>query len=92
MPGVTLRAFHFLSSTHPPIMQRQKLFERLGQLLDQQGYRAQKGQILDASIIPVPKQRNHKDENVNLLHKNGQLDMEPFFTVPEERCIRHPNF
>jgi IS5 family transposase len=30
------------------------------------GYRAQKGQIIDASIIPVPKQRNSREENAQL--------------------------
>lgn len=39
--------------------------------LDQQGYRAQKGQILDASIIPVPKQRNPKEENEQI--KAGEI-------------------
>lgn len=31
--------------------------------LDSQGYKAQKGQIVDASFVDVPKQRNKKDEN-----------------------------
>ncbi|MEM9219328.1 MAG: IS5 family transposase [Cyanobacteria bacterium P01_F01_bin.150] len=40
-----------------------ELFERLGQFLDEAGYHAQGGQIIDASIIPVPIQRNSKAEN-----------------------------
>ena len=40
-----------------------ELFERFGQFLDEAGYRAQGGQIIDASIIPVPIQRNSKEEN-----------------------------
>jgi transposase, IS5 family len=47
------------------------LFERFGQQIAEQGYRAQKGQILDASIIPVPKQRNPKEENEQI--KSGEI-------------------
>src|SRR5437588_11377435 len=40
-----------------------KLFERFGQHLEAEGYIARDGQILDATIVPVPKQRNTKEEN-----------------------------
>lgn len=40
-----------------------ELFERFGQFLDEAGYQAQGGQIIDASIIPVPIQHNSKEEN-----------------------------
>jgi transposase, IS5 family len=48
-----------------------ELFEQFEQQLREQGYKAQKGQILDASIIPVPKQRNRKEENEQI--KAGQV-------------------
>src|SRR5260221_14050602 len=40
-----------------------KLFERFGQHLEAEGYIARGGQIIDATIVSVPKQRNTKEEN-----------------------------
>jgi transposase, IS5 family len=40
-----------------------RLFERFGQHLEAAGYIARGGQIIDATIVPVPKQRNTKAEN-----------------------------
>src|SRR5262245_40985290 len=40
-----------------------KLFERFGRHLEAAGYIARGGQIIDATIVPVPKQRNAKEEN-----------------------------
>src|SRR3979409_2407354 len=40
-----------------------KLFERFGQHLEAAGYIARGGQIIDATIVSVPKQRNTKEEN-----------------------------
>ena len=40
-----------------------KLFERFGQHLEAKGYIARGGQMVDASIVPVPRQRNSRDEN-----------------------------
>ena len=40
-----------------------KLFERFGQYLETEGYIARGGQIIDATIVSVPKQRNTKEEN-----------------------------
>jgi IS5 family transposase len=37
-----------------------KLFERFGQHLEAEGYIARGGQIIDDTIVPVPKQRNTK--------------------------------
>jgi IS5 family transposase len=34
--------------------------------LDGKGYKAQKGQIVDASFVEVPKQRNSRDENAQI--------------------------
>ena len=41
----------------------EKLFERFGQHLEAKGYIARGGQMVDATIVPVPKQRNSRDEN-----------------------------
>jgi IS5 family transposase len=39
------------------------LFEKFNRHLDKAGLKAQEGQIIDASIVEVPRQRNSKDEN-----------------------------
>jgi transposase, IS5 family len=39
------------------------LFEKFNCFLDEAGLKAQEGQIIDASIVEVPRQRNSKDEN-----------------------------
>lgn len=39
--------------------------------LDRQGYKAQKGQIVDASFVDVPRQRNKKEENDQI--KKGEI-------------------
>src|SRR4051795_4466105 len=48
----------------------EKLFERFDQHLAAQGYMARGGQMVDATIVPVPKQRNSGDENETV--KAGQ--------------------
>jgi transposase, IS5 family len=40
-----------------------KLFERFGQHLEARGYIARGGQMVDATIVAVPRQRNSRDEN-----------------------------
>src|SRR5258708_29898126 len=40
-----------------------QLFERFGQHLEAEGYIARGGQIIDATIVSVPKQRKTKEEN-----------------------------
>ena len=47
------------------------LFDRFNQQLDQQGYQAKKGQIVDASFVDVPKQRNNREENAQI--KAGEI-------------------
>ena len=42
------------------------LFDRFDQHLAAKGYMARGGQIIDASIVPVPTQRNSRDENAEL--------------------------
>jgi hypothetical protein len=44
----------------------EKLFDRFDQHLAAKGYMARGGQIIDASIVPVPTQRNSHDENDEL--------------------------
>ena len=41
----------------------EKLFERFSQHLEAKGYIARGGQMVDATIVPVPKQRNSREEN-----------------------------
>ena len=41
----------------------EKLFDRFDQHLGAKGYIARGGQIVDATIVPVPKQRNTREEN-----------------------------
>lgn len=49
----------------------EKLFNRFDRFLNAAGYTAQKGMIVDASIVQVPKQRNSRDENREL--KEGTI-------------------
>ena len=44
----------------------EKLFEQFDRYLRQQGYQAKGGQIVDATLVPVPKQHNSKEENQQL--------------------------
>ena len=39
------------------------LFERFNQHLNAKGYIARGGQMVDATIVPVPQQRNSREEN-----------------------------
>ena len=48
----------------------EKLFDRFGQHLEAKGYIARGGQIVDASIVSAPKQRNTREENAAI--KAGQ--------------------
>src|SRR6267154_4667727 len=41
----------------------EKLFDRFDQHLAAKGYMARGGQMVDATIVPVPKQRNSRDED-----------------------------
>ena len=48
----------------------ERLFDRFNQHLEAKGYIARGGQIVDASIVAVPRQRNTRDENEAI--KDGQ--------------------
>jgi IS5 family transposase len=50
------------------------LFEEFSNYLNQQGYQAQGGQIMDATLIPVPKQKITKQEKEDL--KQGEIPEE----------------
>lgn len=50
------------------------LFEKFGEFLRQSGYEAKGGQIIDATIVPVPKQRNSREENKSI--KEGEIPEE----------------
>jgi IS5 family transposase len=47
------------------------LFERFDAFLREGGFAARKGQIVDASIVPVARQRNSRDENKQI--KDGHI-------------------
>ncbi len=43
-----------------------RLFKRFDRYLNQQGFKAKKGQIVDASLVSVPLQRNSREENARI--------------------------
>ena len=49
----------------------EELFSQFDSYLARQGYIARGGQILDASIVPVPRNHNSRDENKAI--KNGEV-------------------
>jgi IS5 family transposase len=51
-----------------------ELFERFDLYLSNNGFKAQKGQIVDANIVPVPVQRNSKEQNERI--KAGEVPSE----------------
>ena len=51
-----------------------QLFGKFNRHLDRVGLKAQEGQIIDASIVEVPRQRNTKDENGQI--KKGETPQE----------------
>ena len=50
------------------------LFERFDRHLNAKGYIARGGQMVDATIVPVPKQRNSREENESV--KRGETPAE----------------
>jgi len=48
-----------------------ELFQRFDTFLKESGFSAQKGQIVDASIVSAPIQRNSREENTRI--KNGDI-------------------
>lgn len=58
-----------------------KLFDQFDDFLRKNGFSAKKGQIVDASIVAIPKQRNSRDENKSI--KNG--DVPEDWNAPKKR-------
>lgn len=52
----------------------EELFAAFDRELNRQGYRAQGGQIVDATLVEVPRQRNNREENETI--KNGETPSE----------------
>jgi IS5 family transposase len=48
------------------------LFDKFDVFLRENGFQARKGQIIDAAIVQVPKQRNTREENARI--KNGEAE------------------
>lgn len=51
-----------------------RLFKQLDRHMRESGFAAKRGQIIDASIVSIPKQRNSRKENTII--KNGQTPEE----------------
>jgi transposase, IS5 family len=64
------------------------LFEEFGEYLNQNGYSAKEGQILDATLIPVPKQHNTKEENAKI--REGE-EPEGWKDLPHKRSQKDQN-
>jgi IS5 family transposase len=54
----------------------EKLFIQFDTYLAEQGFQARGGQLIDASLIPVPKQRNTREENATVKAGNCPADWE----------------
>ena len=52
----------------------EEMFATFNQFLERCGYAAKGGQIIDATLVPVPIQRNHRDENKQI--KAGDIPSE----------------
>lgn len=62
------------------------LFTTLLTQINEAGFTARQGQIVDAAIVPVPKQRNTRDENAQI--KSGDT---PDGWSPNKRCQKDVN-
>jgi IS5 family transposase len=73
------------------------LFERFDTFLSENGFAAKKGQIVDASIVQAPKQRNSREENKQIKyghvpqdwseHKRCQKDTDARWTKKNNRSF-----
>lgn len=59
------------------------LFDQFEQVLATNGFAAQRGQIVDATIVSAPKQRNNREENKQI--KEGDVPEEWDFTPNKKR-------
>ena len=64
------------------------LFSQFDGHLARQSYIARGGQILDASIVPVPRNHNSRDENAAI--KKGEVP-EDWADKPAKRCQKDPD-
>src|SRR5215468_5996884 len=68
----------FKKAGHPQKLAKvgliERLFDRFDQHLAAKGYMARGGQMVDATIVPVPTQRNSRDENEAV--KAGRIPQE----------------
>lgn len=51
-----------------------KIFDQFDNYLRQNGYMAKQGQIVDASIVAVPKQRNSREDNAKIKANNPPVE------------------
>ena len=67
-----------------------KLFDRFGQHLRVKGYIARGGQIVDATIVSAPKQRNSKDENeaIKAGKTPGEWEKKPVKNAQKDKDAR----
>jgi IS5 family transposase len=72
IPDATTIAFFRERLRHAGVIE--ELFELFDQHLRAQGYEARGGQIIDATLVPVPKQRNTQKENETI--KEGGIPEE----------------
>jgi transposase, IS5 family len=54
----------------------EELFRQFETALEESGFAAKKGQIIDASIVQAPKQRNSREENAQIKHGEIPQDWE----------------
>jgi IS5 family transposase len=54
----------------------EELFGQFETVLEESGFAAKKGQIIDASIVQAPKQRNSREENAQIKHGEIPQDWE----------------
>ena len=54
----------------------EELFEEFEEYLQQEGYKPRGGQIIDATLIPVPKQHNSQEENEQIKAGESPSDWE----------------
>ncbi len=64
----------------------EKLFERLNAAIERAGYLAMGGQIVDASIVEAPKQRNTKEEKADI--KAGRVPEGLLGSLTENQAAR----
>lgn len=70
------KTFWFFRNQLSELSLIEPLFNQLSKQLNKAGYVARKGQIVDASIVPAPIQRNSRDENTKIKQGDVPQDWE----------------